>query len=986
MTLLMMALVFLGVLVDGVQAADNLLVSGACGDKLNGLFWPVERTASGRWWYLSTTNAASLYWDDDCNGANSGGTDMWIFDNSMPSAVAESDLDGDGDCNYIGSILSTDLVPPSGSHLMPCPPNLGAPVSTAVSIVASSIESCEHGQGSVSVQTQDMQDPCACDMDGIIEGIETGRPTCKDHLNKGAGEEVCYVSMSCFTADKSTSHPGTRYRSCDPLVDNVFLTSCETCGLGYYSDTTSPLACVPCEAGTASPVAGSASAGSCQECGAGEFSIAGAGSCSPCPGGSYSPSLVASACFLCAANEYSSSEGATDSSTCLPCSPELPWAEYGSAACSPPPEICIQMEINACGVGDFSSMVSGVYERYAGECGEATSGRSVYYNSLTNLFVFHMSNSDRWKFGKTCGSDPIYAYAEAGSHPFVNTEPLGGCSSVAGEFEDRPMTIKCSMYEGQPAPCVPGTYDPSGSGIEGSCSVCPAHLEFSLSGSTSVDDCFTTRANVMSLSTSAFRVTGYNSDSDDHLLITEGGAVSEPIDLVFVTGSEILMTMYYNNEVVKMNVEGDVIGTFASVAGPYGITFLSNSRIVAVSSWASGGSIHFFVLDDFKNITLTESDAVGMVDMEPFGGGDPSYMTRGEHDDELLVTTFSNAVVRVCVPLTDCKPSLRNRIMMLGGGKTRGIGVIHSQDSYLVVDSYFNWIFRCPLAYAEFAYFNPACSIFAVQPTGVGWDPVDAAVDEDKRLVYVADRGKSIIHVFSLSGDYQGQLGQRAAFLSQPSAIAIKPGPLAAISPISPPPNATAGEPIIVGMALRTDTDKPLPPDYPIEEELHRFRIVATGTREGAATTLQGIVDSASELSIMIKYAGVWEVAITEGIKNPQHLKGSPFSLTVDPAETDLSECETEFESLLTAGNEFALVITTVDAFLNPTEGAEFEFSCCVGKAMTKAGEYLVDVTPAIKGNPFRFDVKPDTPDAATSAHNIAKRGIAGFSQPAHRA
>ena len=75
---------------------------------------------------------------------------------------------------------------------------------------------------------------------------------------------------------------------------------------------------------------------------------------------------------------------------------------------------------------------------------------------------------------------------------------------------------------------------------------------------------------------------------------------------------------------------------------------------------------------------------------------------------------------------------------------------------------------------------------------------------------------------------------------------------------------------------------------------------------------------------------------------------------------------------MLTAGSSFSLNIITKDAFGNPTEGTQFEFSCCVGEAMTKAGEYTVDVTPAIKGNPFRFDVKPGVEHAMSSSHNIA--------------
>ena len=86
-------------------------------------------------------------------------------------------------------------------------------------------------------------------------------------------------------------------------------------------------------------------------------------------------------------------------------------------------------------------------------------------------------------------------------------------------------------------------------------------------------------------------------------------------------------------------------------------------------------------------------------------------------------------------------------------------------------------------------------------------------------------------------------------------------------------------------------------------------------------------------------------------------------------AVTDPAEYEAEFERVLTAGGEFTLDITTTDSFGNPTEGTEFEFSCCAGEAMTKAGEYTVAITPAIKGNPFRFDVKAGKPCVLASTH-----------------
>ena len=75
--------------------------------------------------------------------------------------------------------------------------------------------------------------------------------------------------------------------------------------------------------------------------------------------------------------------------------------------------------------------------------------------------------------------------------------------------------------------------------------------------------------------------------------------------------------------------------------------------------------------------------------------------------------------------------------------------------------------------------------------------------------------------------------------------------------------------------------------------------------------------------------------------------------MTVNPGATDPASCEAEFDQVLTAGASFSLDITTMDAYRNPTKGSSFSYSCCNGEIVTKAGEYTVDVTPAIKGNPF---------------------------------
>jgi len=176
---------------------------------------------------------------------------------------------------------------------------------------------------------------------------------------------------------------------------------------------------------------------------------------------------------------------------------------------------------------------------------------------------------------------------------------------------------------------------------------------------------------------------------------------------------------------------------------------------------------------------------------------------------------------------------------------------------------------------------NPPCSNFATQPEGTRWDPYDVRVDAAKQLVYVADRDYSAIHVFDYDGFYFGRLEKQARFLSNPSSLAVKPGALAALSPISPPTTATAGVEIITPLALHDATNSPLSPSYPITEELHRFLVVARGEREGSATTLHGSLVDAKTAAVVINFAGVWTVEITEGISNPQHLVGSPYEITV---------------------------------------------------------------------------------------------------------
>lgn len=66
-----------------------------------------------------------------------------------------------------------------------------------------------------SIITQ--EDACACDQDGIVHGIDTGRPACTYESNNHG--MICHVMMECESASNSGTFPGTKWRSCDPAVD-----------------------------------------------------------------------------------------------------------------------------------------------------------------------------------------------------------------------------------------------------------------------------------------------------------------------------------------------------------------------------------------------------------------------------------------------------------------------------------------------------------------------------------------------------------------------------------------------------------------------------------------------------------------------------------------------------------------------------------------------------------------------------------------------
>ena len=494
----------------------------------------------------------------------------------------------------------------------------------------------------------------------------------------------------------------------------------------------------------------------------------------------------------------------------------------------------------------------------------------------------------------------------------------------------------------------------------------------------------------------ASSIVSFNGNSASFDLVKEGGALRKMGAMTFVTETLFLVVSdVITGIVTMMNVEGEVLGEFARVEAALGLLYLPDRRQVVITGAWNANQIFFFDLDDYKEgVRLEESDAAhviyldtvatGITDMEWVDGeiigvpgewvevhvlpGSPRHLSVGENDDEILVTTSEGEVIRLCVPGSGCKPAVRNKILVQANGNLRGVAFSKLLGEFFYVREVLGRVSRC--FKSETASIGYECPTFAENPQGRAWDPHGAIVDDVKQVVYVSDMEFSSVHVFALDGTYLGPLEQTRGFLSQPTTMAIKPGPYAPVSSLAVLATAVAGEEIAIPLTLRTS----MADIYAATNETNRFQVSAAGFQLGVASTITGYIAHANSLLsafLSIRAVGKWSVAITEGIKNPQHLEGSPFEMEITAAETDPAECQAEFEKVLTAGDEFALNIAAMDAFGNPTEGVEFEFSCCVGEAMTQAGEYKVSVTPAIKGSPFHFNILSATADAALSSHNI---------------
>ena len=640
--------------------------------------------------------------------------------------------------------------------------------------------------------------------------------------------------------------------------------------------------------------------------------------CVECPPGSYAPASSSSSCTPCPAGSFGASAG---SSTCTSC----PTAEVAASGAT---------ECDQCAPGSYASSAS--------ECTLCPDGQ---YSAGG---------------GTSCTQCPA-------ATPF---SPVGS---------DR--SSDCQVPT-----CAAGAYLAWSADGHPACTSCPPHLESSPPLSTSIDACFTFLTNLCIASERSERISVFNNDKKKYTKVADWAV----IDLAFITEGRILATNYYADSVVMLDTEGERLGTFAEVISPTGIVHLPHINQVSVAHYDVAGYayLRFFDLVDYKNgVPLNSYDSVALTLWNYISTTSaPRYLKLGETDDELFITNIKQAsskrgdsVFRVCIPNTACDPS-REMTMANNGYDVVDVAVLRKKKTYLITDRMPQMVGsgrvrECQL-YATSTVTVASCPTFAFQPEGSYWDPYSLTLDDVKEVVYVSDHNYMKIHAFTFDGAYLGRLEDTEGDMGSPSVMAISPAPFAPLSIFEEiASTAIAGEEIATTLTLRDHLNTDLPASSPAQ-----YHVRATGLIPGTnhSTTVEGAVKGSAKgpneglvAAIGINYSGDWLLSITGGSKNEQNFLGSPLLVTVNPAATEPTNSEAEFDKVVTAGDVFTLDITTIDAFRNPTEGTEFSFSCCNGETMTKAGEYMVSVDPAIKGNPFRFDVKPAAPSASSSEHLV---------------
>ena len=693
-------------------------------------------------------------------------------------------------------------------------------------------------------------------------------------------------------------------------------------------------------------------------------------------------------CTPCALGNYTSSSGAD---YCSPCPPERPWTEFegtlSSERCFLPPADCIRVSVTGCAGTSVEAAVSGNFRPH--ECG--------WYNENVELYLYYIkmeSAGSAWATGAVCGAtaDSTATGSASPEHPFVFTNSSWMCAAD-GTPISRPMSIECSLYSGQQAECLPDTYHESGFALEGQCISCPPHLERSFGGSTSTsaDDCFTTKANLFSVSSSGSLVVAFNSDDREYRLVKEGGEVDRPADIEFIDDESFILSNFVNGTVVRMSVEGLYEGLFAAVERPTGLLYIPSRELIAVTSQAEDPEIRVYALDGSLSWKLVSQLAISST---------PRYIAIGADDDEILVSTSANTVERLCLPNSSCKMPGQ---VLSGGTDFQGVTTARSVDSFFVADRFDTLggrVYQCSLGSCNTTHTSD-CTTFAFKPEGVPWDPYALVVNEEKRVLYVTDRTNAIVHAFAFDRSYLGRVEKRRNFLEDPVALAIRPGRFAPLSTSTAVVGTvTAGELVTIPLSIMDDSNNEI---ALAETDVSRLHVKGTGQIIGTehSVTIDGEVTKESDVlaKIALPYAGTWIASLSDGVLNDQQFKGSPFEIVVVPAATDPAFCLPLFSGSVTAGDDFMITIEPFDAFSNPTNHSDDKFNCylddndawadrrpltrtppsakfTVSRLETAAGTHSLHVfhrntETEVSGSPFFFQVAPGPPHRDTCKHSL---------------
>jgi len=626
----------------------------------------------------------------------------------------------------------------------------------------------------------------------------------------------------------------------------------------------------------------------------------------------------------------------------------------------------------------------GVYDVYDGACEEGDQeGRPVYYNYVSRLFLFFYPAWNHWVSSVVCGSvddDNRYANGVAGDFPFVSTANTWRCSDAAyagiNEFVWDAVTVMCSMYSGDQAPCRSGTYSASGMGEAGHCTKCPPGLESSPPASTSAELCFTVTTNV--LVSNGYEMLAYNgNDNGFHSVIEDISSVYVDSTAHFISDSEFLTLGYLNGdhtrdeEILIVDLLNGLQRVFASpTVTVVAMVFLPLLNQIAVMTDPTLNVIVFFNVGDFKGTPFTEADAIGgLAGAVQVGDWDfttsmfvtevatPRVITMsvGESGDELLLVISQpsslyggylsvGGVLRFCVPNTACRND-KNGMLVPNTHGLNDIGAMRARGSYLVLMKHdysgtspvAERVYECAFE-ATVTSLESDCSVFAYRPEFKMSKPEQVFVNDEKELVYVYE--PSAILVFDFDGNFFGRFGDWSGGINgidEIEAITFVPGPFGPLSPVQPPPTATAGVPITAPLTLRTSANKNVPADYPAANHISRYEMTATsevsfdfgdGTTQSMNITLPGELlfspDASPHASltsiITLNIPGVWTISITESIFAVKHnVLHSPFTIMVDPAPLDSFMTRSTFSKVVTAGSNFKGSILPFDEFNNPT-------------------------------------------------------------------